>query len=92
LLAVSSPLVKGGRGAAEEVVAVISRERPAEPGELCTCGRQTVTVFLSGECRPVGWCGISDGGRWSDSCPFCGGPTHDGERCEAYTLRPGRPG
>jgi hypothetical protein len=69
---------------------VAAAERPAEPGELCTCGRPAVTVFLTGRFGPVGYCGVSDGGARSGDCPFCGEPrsTHD-ERCPRYVLRPG---
>jgi hypothetical protein len=64
-------------------------QRPAEPGELCTCGRQAVVVYLGGEYGPTGDCGIRDGGARSGPCPFCGGPRH-GElegRCPPYRLR-----
>lgn len=64
-------------------------ERPAEPGERCTCGRQAVVVYLGGEHGPTGDCGIRDGGDRSGPCPFCGGPRH-GElegRCPQYRLR-----
>jgi hypothetical protein len=67
-------------------------ERPAEPGELCSCGRQAVVVILTGRYGPVGWCGISDGGRRDGLCPFCGGPRHGSSQlCPAYTLRPVTP-
>ncbi len=71
-------------------VVTASAERPAEPGELCTCGRPAVTVFLTGRFGPVGYCGLPDGGARDGDCPFCGEPrsTHDG-RCPAYVLRPG---
>ena len=61
-------------------------ERPAEPGELCTCGRQAVVIYLGGRWGPTGWCGIRDGGDRSGSCPFCGGDRHEG-RCPQYRLR-----
>jgi hypothetical protein len=67
---------------------VIEDERPAEPGELCTCGRQAVVVYLTERFGPIGYCGISDGGGRIEPCPFCGGPGHRGERCPAYRLRP----
>ena len=65
-------------------------ERPAEPGELCTCGRQAVTVFLTEKWGEVGWCGLSDGGRGGPKpCPFCRGTVdHATERCPRYCLRP----
>jgi hypothetical protein len=68
--------------------AAIAGERPAEPGQLCSCGRQAVVVFLTERFGPVGWCGVSDGGR---RCPFCGRGGHGEQRCPAYTLRPAPP-
>jgi hypothetical protein len=68
-------------------------ERPAEPGELCTCGRQAIVVYLGSAFGPTGYCGIADGGDQTGPCPFCGGPRHrepDG-RCPAYRLRLDRP-
>lgn len=35
-------------------------ERAPEPGELCSCGRQAVTVYLTEKFGPVGYCGISN--------------------------------
>lgn len=61
-------------------------ERPARPGELCTCGRPAAVVFLTEQWKPTGWCGISDGGA-KGPCIFCDGPAHDGERCPRYQLR-----
>jgi hypothetical protein len=63
-----------------------AEERPAEPGELCTCGRPAVVVYLGGVFGPTGWCGRSDGGEVAGPCPFCGGPRHEG-RCPDYRLR-----
>jgi hypothetical protein len=64
-------------------------ERPAEAGELCTCGRQAVVVYLGGVLGPTGYCGIGDGGDQAGPCPFCGGPRHAFEegRCPDYRLR-----
>jgi hypothetical protein len=61
-------------------------ERPAEPGELCTCGRQAVVVYLHGRYGDTGWCGQQDGGRQPGPCPFCGGARHPW-RCRLYRLR-----
>jgi hypothetical protein len=61
-------------------------ERPAEPGELCTCGRQAIVVYLDGRWGPTGGCGIRDGGDRTGRCPFCGGDRHEG-RCPQYRLR-----
>lgn len=66
-------------------------ERPAEPGECCTCGRPAVVVYLTERFGAVGWCGRSDGGDRNGPCPFCGGERHDGDRCPAYRLRPEGP-
>jgi hypothetical protein len=71
--------------------AAIADERPAEPGELCTCGRQAVVVILAERFGPVGWCGVPDGGRRGGRCPFCGGGGHGEQRCPPYTLRPTPP-
>jgi hypothetical protein len=64
-------------------------ERPAEPGELCTCGRRAVIVYLGGKHGPTGYCGISDGGDRTGPCPFCGGERHEPGlgRCQRYRLR-----
>jgi hypothetical protein len=68
-------------------------ERPAVPGELCTCGRQAIVVYLDIAPGPIGYCGIPDGGDQAGPCPFCRGPRHpewEG-RCPAYRLRLDRP-
>jgi len=72
--------------AAPTHVAAIS-ERPAEPGEVCTCGRPAVKVFTGGRFGDTGYCGLPDGGQ-PGPCPFCGGPRHQGQRCSRYELRP----
>lgn len=65
-------------------------ERPAQPGELCTCGRQAITVFISAAHGEVGYCGLPDGGARTTPCVFCGEDvTHDFGRCPEYRLRPG---
>ena len=66
---------------------MIAQERPAVPGERCTCGRAARIVFATEAFGEVGWCGVSDGGR-GGVCVFCGSPTgHDGARCPAYRLQ-----
>jgi hypothetical protein len=64
-------------------------ERPAEPGELCTCGRQAVVVYLTRMFGRTGYCGIGDGGDQAGPCPFCGGGRHAQPfgRCPDYRLR-----
>jgi hypothetical protein len=64
-------------------------ERPAQPGELCTCGRSAIVVYRSDLFGEVGYCGIADGGQRTGPCPFCGGPRHtqDAGRCPLYRLR-----
>jgi hypothetical protein len=64
-------------------------ERPAEPGELCTCGRRAIVVYPGGRFGPVGDCGIRDGGDRTGPCPFCGGARHVYDRCPDYRLRLG---
>jgi hypothetical protein len=68
-------------------------QRPAAPGELCTCGRQAIVVYLGSRFGPTGYCGIPDGGDRTGPCPFCGGPRHaePSGRCPAYRLRLDRP-
>jgi hypothetical protein len=68
-------------------------ERPAQPGERCTCGRQAVVVHLGSVFGPTGYCGIADGGDQSGPCPFCGGPRHPEPygRCPHYRLRLNQP-
>jgi hypothetical protein len=68
-------------------------ERPAAPGELCTCGRQAVVVYLGSILGLTGYCGVPDGGDRRGPCPFCGGPRHrepEG-RCPHYRLRLDQP-
>jgi hypothetical protein len=62
-------------------------ERPAEPRELCTCGRQAIVVYLGSVFGPTGYCGIPDRGDQTGPCPFCGGPRHEEGRCPDYRLR-----
>jgi hypothetical protein len=66
-------------------------ERPAEPGERCTCGRQAIVVYLGSVFGPSGYCGIPDGGDQTGPCPFCGGPRHQSGRCPDYRLRLDQP-
>jgi hypothetical protein len=68
-------------------------ERPAVPGELCTCGRQAVVVYLGSVFGLTGYCGIADGGDQAGPCPFCFGPRHaePSGRCPAYRLRLDQP-
>ena len=67
--------------------------RPAEPGEVCTCGAPAVLVFdysVLGE--PIGSCMSLDPHTRSGPCPFCGtsGPhASGGGICPHYRLRPG---
>lgn len=61
-------------------------ERLAQLGELCTCGRQAVTVYITERFGEVGYCGRSDGGDRMRPCPFCQGERHEG-RCPSYRLR-----
>lgn len=70
------------------------QQRPAEPGELCTCGRPAVTVIHTEEFGDVGHCGI-DGAAFTPvlPCPWCGtSEPHkeswgDPARCPDYQLR-----
>lgn len=39
-----------------------TQERPARPGERCTCGRPAVVVYLTEDFGEVPYCGIADGG------------------------------
>jgi hypothetical protein len=68
-------------------------ERPAAPGELCTCGRQAIVVYLGSVFGPTGYCGIPDGGDTTGPCPFCRGPRHQEPegRCPHYRLRLDQP-
>jgi hypothetical protein len=66
-------------------------QRPAEPGELCTCGRPAVVVYRGSEWGPTGACLTQDGGSRQGPCPWCGDPrpprdAHGG-RCPQYRLR-----
>jgi hypothetical protein len=68
-------------------------ERPAAPGERCTCGRRAIVVYLGSTFGSTGYCGIPDGGDQTGPCPFCGGPRHrePSGRCPAYRLRLDQP-
>ena len=68
-------------------------QRPAQPGELCTCGRQAIVVYLGSVLGPTGYCGIPDGGDTTGPCPFCSGPRHTEPqgRCPYYRLRVDQP-
>lgn len=64
-------------------------DRPAVPGEYCTCGRPAVMVYATDRFGEVGACLINDAGRGAPwPCLFCGGSeAHErGERCPAYRL------
>ena len=37
--------------------------RQPETGEVCTCGRQAIVVYVTEEFGDVGYCGIPDGGQ-----------------------------
>lgn len=73
----------------------MSGQRPAEPGELCTCGRQAVTVYPTHDYGDVGHCG-TEGAAFQPvlPCPWCGATKPhatswgDPVRCPGYTLRP----
>nr|WSZ21172.1 hypothetical protein OH837_48875 [Streptomyces canus] len=73
----------------------MSEQRPAETGELCTCGRQAAVVYLTPEYGAVGDCGIGGAGMNPVlPCPWCGtSEPHnqawgDPGRCPDYQLRP----
>jgi hypothetical protein len=82
-----------GEVTAEELRRRQSGERPAEPGERCTCGRQAIVVYLTSRFGPTGYCGIADGGDQAGPCSFCGGPRHiePAGRCPDYRLRLDQP-
>lgn len=70
-------------------------ERPAQPGELCTCGRPAVTVIPTEKFGDVGHCGLEGAAfRPVLPCPWCGAsephtePWGDPGRCPNYQLRP----
>jgi hypothetical protein len=65
----------------------MASERPAQPGELCTCGRPAEVVFINEQRGETGWCGLSDGGA-KGPCIFCGDPAGHEFRCPSYTLKP----
>jgi hypothetical protein len=67
----------------------MTTERRAHPGEVCTCGRQAVSVFVHEDGREAGYCGLPDGGDRSGPCPFCTGPRHEFGRCPDYHVRRG---
>ncbi|RAS65628.1 hypothetical protein C8D87_104178 [Lentzea atacamensis] len=60
-----------------------SNERRAVKGELCTCGRQAVTVFRTELHGEIGWCGVSNVPQVSP-CPWCSGD--HGGKCAHYSI------
>lgn len=71
-----------------------SQQRPAKPGDLCTCGRQAVTVFSNEQFGDAGYCGIEGAAaRPVLPCPWCGSSEPHKEvwgdpgRCPDYQLR-----
>jgi hypothetical protein len=75
-----------------------SEQRPAEFGDLCTCGRQAVVVYISEEYGEVGHCGVEGSAAQPIlPCPFChSSKPHkaswgDPAKCPDYRLRPVRP-
>lgn len=69
-------------------------EREANPGELCTCGRDAVTVYSFSGRGEMGWCGLSSALPPVVPCRFCGSDeAHrtawgDLEKCPRYQLVP----
>jgi len=57
-------------------------QRPANPGERCTCGRAAIVVFLGGRRGDTGYCGAPS---TRTDCAWCDQPRHDG-RCPQHTL------
>lgn len=71
-----------------------STQRPAAPGELCTCGRPAVVVYSGGAFPDAGYCGIEGSMRLPVlPCPWCGSTeAHteswgDPAKCPDYQLR-----
>ena len=69
-------------------------ERPAEPGDRCTCGREAVVVYSSEKFGDVGYCGIEgSAARPVLPCPWCDSTTPhqeswgDPAKCPSYQLR-----
>jgi len=65
---------------------ITTTERPAEPGEVCSCGRQATVVYLIDLFGAVGWCGLG-GVAPIVPCPWCGAGPHL-IRCPEYNVRP----
>jgi hypothetical protein len=89
----SEPAMLAAKVARIKALQAPPTERPAAPGERCTCGRQAIVVYLGSTFGPTGYCGIPDGGDHAGPCPFCGGPRHREPygRCPVYRLRPHQP-
>jgi hypothetical protein len=72
-----------------------SNQRPAAPGEVCTCGRPAVIVYVTEQFGEVGHCGIEGAAfRPVLPCPWCSSreahtePWGDPARCPDYAIRP----
>ena len=72
------------------MVSTESAQRPAQAGELCTCGRLAIAVFEGGRFGDTGYCGRPDGGEHPDgTCVFCGDEV-DHDHYWAAQARAGR--
>lgn len=75
----------------------MTTERPAAPGERCTCGRPAILVYTTDDYGPIGFCGISDGGAKGPCYPLIHHPlglnSHhpDDPVCPHYKLLPPKP-
>jgi hypothetical protein len=72
-----------------------SEQRPADTGELCTCGRQAAVVYGTEQFGDVGYCGIEGAAfRPVLPCPWCGASEPhtqswgDPGKCPDYQLHP----
>jgi hypothetical protein len=73
-------------------VDMTSGSRPAEPGELCPCGRPAMVVTVGGRFGDTGDCGLDDRVVRPDGvCVFCG-DTVDHVHYAAAERAAGRPG
>jgi len=73
-------------------VDMASGSRPAEPGELCPCGRPAMIVTVGGRFGDTGDCGLDDRVVRPDGvCVFCG-DTVDHVHYAAAERAAGRPG
>jgi hypothetical protein len=80
-----------GEATWEELGRDQTSERPAEPGELCTCGRQAVVVCLGSVFGPPATAASPTAATRPGRARSAAAPRHTEGRCPDYRLRLDQP-